>query len=101
MRQINEIYREKKQHVENLNAAFKVAGNISKLDYARDPMTGEEVVVIVDGAHRPHYVLVTANSLEAILDEICLFALNKKPTGYVENFKTCMELSKLFYREGA
>ena len=101
MRQINEVYREKKQLIERMNAAFNVAGNITRLDYARDPMTGEEVVVIVDGAHRPHYVLVTANSLEAILDEICRFALNKKPTGYVENFKTCVALSKLFYREGA
>lgn len=101
MRQINEVYREKKAHVEKLSEAFTVAGNISALDYARDPMTGEEVMMIVDGAHRPHYVLVTANSLEAILDELCLFALNRKPTGYVDNYKTCVALSKLFYREGA
>lgn len=96
MRQINEIYREKKQHVEKLNEAFSVAGNIEKIEYARDPMTGEEVVAILDGARRPHYILVTANSLEATLDEICRFALNKKPTGYVEDYKTCVALAKLF-----
>ena len=101
MRQINEVYREKKAHVEKLNEAFSVAGNIKRIEYARDPITGEEVVIIIDSTLRPHYVLVTANSLEATLDEICLFALNKKPTGYVEDFKTCAALAKLFYREGA
>lgn len=96
MRSQNEIYNEKKQFVSDLNRTLTIDSNIRSLQYARDFVSGEEVMMINDGCNTPYYILVTGNSLEAILTEANRFQLGIKPTGLVENRAARVELSKMF-----
>lgn len=96
MRPLNEIYNEKRQFVEDLNKTLTIDSNIKCLVYVRDFVTGEEVMMIKDGALTPYYILVTGNSLEAILSEANKFQLGLKPTGLVENRHARIEIAKMF-----
>lgn len=96
MRQINEYYKEKKAKFDALAAAFADAKNIEQIRYARDPITGEEVVCITDRAAIPHYILVTANSDDENENEIARFKLNQRPKGYVQSYGIKCDLAKLF-----
>lgn len=96
MRPLNEIYNEKRQFVADLNKTLTIDSNIRSLHYARDFVTGEEVMLIKDGAATPFYILVTGNSLEAILSEANKFQLGLKPTGLVENRLARNEYAKMF-----
>lgn len=96
MRPINEIYNEKRQFVEDLNKTMTASENIMGLKYARDFVSGTEVMMIRDGAATPHYINVTGNSLGAILSEASKFHLGIKPTGLVENRQARIALAKLF-----
>lgn len=101
MKQINEYYRSKREKIAALAVAFADAKNITGIDYERDPITGEEVVRIMDRAYVPHYVLVTANSDDENENEIARFKLNYKPNGYVSDYAIKCRLAKMFAREGA
>lgn len=96
MRPLNEIYNEKRQFVEDLNKTLTIDSNIRSLQYARDFVTGEEVMLIKDGAATPFYILVTGNSLQAILSEANKFQLGLRPTGLVENRAARAEFAKMF-----
>lgn len=98
MKQINEHYRAKRDKFAALNVAFSDAKNITGIEYARDPMTGEEVVRITDRAFVPHYILVTANSDDENENEIARFKLNFRPNGYVDDFDTKCRLARMFYK---
>lgn len=101
MKQINEYYRSKRDKIAALAVAFADAANITSIDYERDPVTGEEVVKIMDRAFIPHYILVTANSDDENENEIARFKLNLKPNGYVSDYSVKCRFAKMFYREGA
>ena len=96
MRPLNEIYNEKREFVQNLNKTLTIDSNIKSLQYARDFVSGEEVLMIKDGTATPFYINVTGNSLQAILSEANKFQLGIKPTGLVENRMAKAALSKLF-----
>ncbi len=96
MRPLNEIYNEKRQFVEDLNKTLTIDSNIRSLQYARDFVTGEEVMMIKDGTSTPYYILVTGNSLSAILSEANKFQLGLRPTGLVENRAARAEFAKMF-----
>ena len=96
MRPLNEIYNEKRQFVQDLNKTLTVDSNIRSLQYARDFVTGEEVMMIKDGALTPFYINVTGNSLQAILSEANKFQLGLKPTGLVENRGAKNVIAKMF-----
>lgn len=96
MRPLNEIYNEKREFVQNLNKTLTIDSNIKSLQYARDFVSGEEVLMIKDGTATPFYINVTGNSLQAILSEANKFQLGIKPTGLVENRMARAALSKLF-----
>lgn len=101
MKQINEYYRAKREKIEALKVAFADAKNITGIEYERDPITGEEVVLITDRAFVPHYILVTANSDDENENEIARFKLNVRPKGYVDDYAIKCRLAKMFHREGA
>ena len=101
MKPINECYRDKREKIAALAVAFADAKNITGIDYERDPITGEEVVRIMDRAFVPHYILVTANTDDENLNAIALFKLNRKPKGYVSDYAVKCRLAKMFNREGA
>lgn len=96
MRQINEHYRAKREKFAALKEAFSDAANITGIEYARDPITGEEVVRITDRAFVPHYILVTANTDDENENEIARFKLNYKPNGYVDDYDTKCRLAGMF-----
>lgn len=99
MRPINEIYREKKKFVCDLELVFARSGRIRSMSYKRDFLTGDEVMMITDMAGDKHYVDVTADSLEAILTEACLFNLRTDPIGLIRNSKRREEVAAMFCRE--
>ena len=96
MRPINEIYKEKKKFVADLNKTMTVDGNIESLTYARDFVTGDEIIMIRDGALTPYYINVTGNSLSAILSEANKFQLGLKPTGLIEDRMARKHYAKMF-----
>lgn len=101
MKQINEYYRAKKEKFAALDVAFSDAANITGIEYARDPITGEEVVKITDRAFIPHYILVTANTDDENANEIARFKLNKKPKGYVDDYALKCRFARMFRTGGA
>lgn len=101
MKQINEYYRAKREKIAALGVAFADAKNITGIDYERDPITGEEVVRIMDRASVPHYILVTANSDDENANEIARFKLNYKPRGYVDSFEIKCRLAGMFNKGAA
>ena len=100
MRPLNEIYNEKKRFVKDLNKTLTADGNIESLTYARDFVTGDEIMMIKDGTGTPHYINVTGNSLEAILSEANRFQLypkyGVKPTGLIEDRMARKHYAKMF-----
>lgn len=96
MRPLNEIYNEKRQFVQDLNITHTIDSNIKSLQYARDFISGEEVLLIKDGSLTPYYINVTGNSLSAILSEANRFQLGYKPVGLVENRHAKAVLARLF-----
>ena len=96
MKAINDVYNEKKKFVSDLNKTLTVDGNIQSLKYARDFVTGDEIMLITDGAMTPFYINVTGNSLSAILSEANKFQLGIKPTGLIENRTARKHYAKMF-----
>ena len=96
LKSVIEVYNEKKKFIEDLDKVMTVAGNITSVVYRADPLTGSECVRITDGSATPFYVNVSANSLQAILKEVCAFELNLKPTGLVEGRDGREYFAKLF-----
>ena len=95
MKSVIEVYNEKKKFVEELDKVMS-GGNIKSIVYKADPLTGNECVRITDGSATPHYVNVSANSLQAIRKEVCAFELNLKPTGLVEGRAGREYFAKMF-----
>lgn len=91
-----DVYNEKKQFVDALNAVMTVSDNIASLTYKVDMLTGNEAVMIKDGSATPHYINVTGNSLNAILSEVSAFQLRRKPTGLVESREGRVFFAKMF-----
>ena len=91
-----EVFNEKRKLVEELNKVMTVSDNITGLAYAADTLTGDECVRITDSSATPHYVNVTANSPQAILNEVCAFQLYRKPTGLVEGRAGREYFAKMF-----
>lgn len=91
-----DVYNEKKQFVDALNAVMTVSDNIASLVYRYDALTENEVVMVKDGSATPYYINVSGNSLQAILSEICAFQLKRKPLGLVESREGRVYFAKLF-----
>lgn len=96
MKSTIDVYNEKKKFVEALSAVMTVSDNISSLAYKFDALTGNEAVMVKDGAATPHYINVTGNSLQAILSEISAFQLRRKPLGLVESREGRVYFAKFF-----
>lgn len=99
MKPINEIYKEKAKFVCDMEPVFNRSGRIRSLSYRRNFLTGDEVMMITDKSGDKHYVDVTADSLEAILTEACLFNLKTDPIGLIKNSKRREEIAAMFYTE--
>lgn len=96
MKSINEYYKAKREKFAALAVAFADAKNITAIQYGRDPITGEEVVRIIDRASVPHYILVTANTDDENVNEIARFKLNVRPKGYVSDYDLKCRLARMF-----
>ena len=77
------IYDNKRRFVESLNGPLSALRDFEEIEYARDPIAGDEYIRIRDKIGQAFYVNVTGNSEEAILGEIALFIVGKRPTGFV------------------
>lgn len=77
------IYDKKRAFVDSLNAPLRALRDFEVIEYARDPIAGDEYIRIRDKIGQAFYVNVTGNSEAAILGEVALFIVGKRPTGFV------------------
>ena len=98
MRQINEIYRRKAKYVESLNGPLSALSDFEAIEYARDPIAGDEYIRLRDKLGQAFYVNVTGNSEEAILKEVSRMALETKAHGFVTNREKIRAIAPMFRR---
>ena len=90
------IYDKKRAFVDSLNAPLRALRDFEAIEYARDPVQGDEYIRIKDKLGQAFYVNVTGNSEEAILGEIALFIVGKRPTGFVTMREHIREIAPMF-----
>ena len=90
------IYDKKRRFVESLNGPLSALRDFEEIEYARDPIAGDEYIRIRDKIGQAFYVNVTGNSEEAILGEIALFIVGKRPTGFVTMRDHIREIAPMF-----
>lgn len=71
-RVMDKVYAEKKAYVEQTLAdMLRPMERFGSIQYARDTITNEEYVKLVEADGYPWYINVTGNSLESIGMEVC------------------------------
>ena len=90
------IYDKKKAFVESLNGPLTALRDFEAIEYARDPITCDEYLIVRDKLGQVFYLNVTGNSEEAILGEIALFIVGKRPTGFVTMREHIREIAPMF-----
>lgn len=94
---LEQMYAEKKAYVEEtLKAMLTPIHDFGRIQYARDPITNEEFVKLVEADGYPRYVNVTGNSLEAIGKEVARMVCHKDPYGIIKVRERQIEINKLF-----
>lgn len=99
-RVMEKVYAEKKAYVEEaLRGMLCHMSDFGSIHYARDVITNEEFVKVVEADGRPWYINVTGNSLEAIGKEICRMVCNQTPHGAIKVREKQIAINKLFTKE--
>ena len=98
MADMKHIYDRKRQYVESLNEPLSALTDFEALEYARDPITGEEFIRLRDKLGQAFYVNVTGNSEEAILKEVSRMTLGNKAHGFVVNREKIRTIAPMFRR---
>jgi len=90
------IYDKKKAFVESLNEPLKALRDFEAIEYARDPIQGDEYIRIKDKLGQVFYVNVTGNSEEAILLEVARITLGMRATGFVTSRERIRDIAPMF-----
>ena len=98
MADMKHIYDRKRQYVESLNKPLSALTDFEALEYARDPITGEEFIRLRDKLGQAFYVNVTGNSEEAILLEVARMTLGTKTIGFVTSRERIRKIAPMFRR---
>lgn len=94
---IEKMYAEKKAYVEEtLKNALKPMDDFGNIQYARDVITNEEYVKVVEADGHPWYINVTGDSLQSIGQEVCRMVCHRTPTGIIKVRERQIEINKLF-----
>lgn len=90
------IYEEKARYVASLNGPLSVLTDFEAIEYARDPIQGDEYIRLRDKLGQAFYVNVTGNSEEAIFKEVSRMALETKAIGFVTNKDRIRAIAPMF-----
>ena len=90
------VYDKKKAFVESLNEPLKALRDFEAIEYARDPIQGDEYIRIMDKLGQVFYVNVTGNSEEAILLEVSRMTLGEKAVGFITNRERIRAVAPMF-----
>ena len=90
------VYEKKAKYVESLNEPLSVLTDFEAIEYARDPIAGDEYIRIRDKLGQAFYVNVTGHSEEAILKEVSRMALETKAHGFVTNRDKIRAIAPMF-----
>lgn len=90
------IYDKKRAFVESLNAPLRALRDFEAIEYARDPVQGDEYIRIRDTLGQAFYVNVTGNSEEAILLEVARISLGRKAVGFVTSRDRIRQIAPMF-----
>ena len=90
------VYDKKKAFVESLNEPLKALRDFEAIEYARDPIQGDEYIRIRDKLGQAFYVNVTGNSEEAILLEVSRMTLGEKAVGFITNRERIRAVAPMF-----
>lgn len=90
------IYENKKKFVESLNAPLSALEDFEAIEYARNPIQGDEYIRLRDKLGQAFYVNVTGNSEEAILKEVGRMMLGAKAVGFVTNRDKIRTIAPMF-----
>lgn len=92
------VYEKKKKFVDSLNGPLSALRDFEAIEYARDPIQGDEYIRLRDKLGQVFYVNVTGNSEEAILLEVSRVALGQKATGFITSRDHIREIASMFRR---
>lgn len=96
-RVMEKVYAEKKAYVEEtLAAMLEPMDRFGSIQYARDTITNEEYVKLVEADGYPWYINVTGNSEAAIGKEVCRMVCHQTPTGIIKVREKQIEINKMF-----
>ena len=90
------VYDKKKAFVESLNEPLKALRDFEAIEYARDPIQGDEYIRIRDKLGQAFYVNVTGNSEEAILLEVSRMMLGTKAVGFITTRERIRAVAPMF-----
>ena len=93
---MTEVYRQKAKYVESLNGPLSAIADFEAIEYARDPIAGEEYIRLRDKLGQAFYVNVTGNNEEAILKEVSRMTLETKAHGFVTNRDKIRAIAPMF-----
>lgn len=96
-RVFEQMYAKKKEYVEKvLWAALEPMSDFGSIQYARDTVTGEEYVKVVEADGYPWYINVTGNNESAIGKEVCRMVCHQTPTGIIKVREKQIAINKMF-----
>lgn len=96
-RVMDKVYADKKAYVEQtLGAALEPMSDFGSIQYARDTVTGEEYVKVVEADGYPWYINVTGNNESAIGKEVCRMVCHQTPTGIIKVREKQIAINKMF-----
>ena len=96
-RVLEKMYADKKAYVEKvLWAALEPMSDFGSIQYARDTVTGEEYVKVVEADGYPWYINVTGNNESAIGKEVCRMVCHQTPTGIIKVREKQIAINKMF-----
>jgi hypothetical protein len=96
-RVLEQMYAKKKEYVEKvLAAALEPMSDFGSIQYARDTVTGEEYVKVVEADGYPWYINVTGNNESAIGKEVCRMVCHQTPTGIIKVREKQIAINKMF-----
>ena len=96
-RVLEQMYAKKKEYVEKtLKAMLAPMYDFGDIQYARNTVTNEEYVKVVEADGYPRYINVTGNNESAIGREVCRMVCNQTPTGIIKVREKQIEINKLF-----
>lgn len=96
MADIKSVYEQKKRFVDSLNGPLTAIRDFEAIEYARDPIQGDEYIRLRDKLGQAFYVNVTGNSEEAILKEVSRICLEERAVGFITNRDKIRAIAPMF-----